>query len=98
MNTGHPAATIGLMDHIFRKVVSAMDGNDAYEALDADTWPDFVFLDYTLAVGDSGEEVGCREEELIIIKDRRRLWADPFIRINRSAGNCAKGSRMSQFQ
>ena len=39
------------------QVISAMDGADAYEALDGDTWPDFVFLDYTLNVGDSGDEV-----------------------------------------
>ena len=39
------------------KVTSCMDGSDAYDALEGDTWPDFVFLDYTLNVGDSGEEV-----------------------------------------
>jgi hypothetical protein len=34
-----------------------MDGTEAYESLDGETWPDFVFLDYTLNVGDSGDEV-----------------------------------------
>ncbi|GAX80829.1 hypothetical protein CEUSTIGMA_g8264.t1 [Chlamydomonas eustigma] len=42
------------------KVVSAMDGEEGLEALDGDTWPDIVFLDYTLNVGDSGDEV-CRK-------------------------------------
>ncbi len=41
------------------QVISAMDGDEGMEALDGDSWPDFVFLDYTLNVGDSGDEVRC---------------------------------------
>mmetsp|Transcript_18081 Transcript_18081/g.38907 ORF Transcript_18081/g.38907 Transcript_18081/m.38907 type:complete len:216 (+) Transcript_18081:138-785(+) len=42
------------------KIVSAMDGVEAMEALQGDTWPDFVFLDYTMNTGDSGDEI-CRK-------------------------------------
>lgn len=42
---------------LFLQVVSALDGDDAYEFVDGDVWPDFVFLDYTLNVGDTGDEV-----------------------------------------
>jgi CheY-like chemotaxis protein len=38
-----------------------MDGEEGLEALDGDTWPDIVFLDYTLNVGDSGDEVGKKD-------------------------------------
>lgn len=39
------------------QVITAMDGDDAYSALEEDTWPDIVFLDYNLEVGDSGVTV-----------------------------------------
>lgn len=39
------------------QIITAMDGADAYAALEEDTWPDLVFLDYNLEVGDSGVTV-----------------------------------------
>lgn len=42
------------------KIISAGDGEEAYDALNEDAWPDFVFLDYTMNSGDSGEEI-CRK-------------------------------------
>lgn len=41
------------------QVVTAIDGDDAYAALEEDTWPDIVFLDYNLEVGDSGVTVSA---------------------------------------
>jgi CheY-like chemotaxis protein len=39
-------------------VVSAQDGEEAHEFLEGEaTWPDFIFLDYQMNVGDSGDEV-----------------------------------------
>uniref|UniRef100_A0A7S3R4Z1 Response regulatory domain-containing protein n=1 Tax=Dunaliella tertiolecta TaxID=3047 RepID=A0A7S3R4Z1_DUNTE len=43
------------------RVVSAQDGEEALEFLtEEDTWPDFIFLDYQMNVGDSGDEI-CRK-------------------------------------
>jgi CheY-like chemotaxis protein len=40
------------------QVVSAADGEEAQEFLiEEDSWPDFIFLDYQMNVGDSGDEV-----------------------------------------
>lgn len=43
------------------KIISSQDGEDAMAVLlEEDTWPDFVFLDYQMNVGDSGDEI-CRK-------------------------------------
>ncbi len=42
---------------VHRQIMSAADGEEALTAVDGDTWPDFVFLDYQMNVGDSGDEV-----------------------------------------
>mmetsp|Transcript_25580 Transcript_25580/g.64897 ORF Transcript_25580/g.64897 Transcript_25580/m.64897 type:complete len:228 (+) Transcript_25580:74-757(+) len=43
------------------KVISAQDGIDAMAVLQQEeTWPDFIFLDYQMNVGDSGDEI-CRK-------------------------------------
>lgn len=39
------------------QVVTAINGEDAMEALEEDTWPDIVFLDYHMGLGESGDEV-----------------------------------------
>ena len=38
-------------------ITSAQDGTDALEALEADTWPDVIFLDYQMNQGDAGDVV-----------------------------------------
>eukprot|EP00798_Chlamydomonas_sp_ICE-L_P022007 gene22007-29066_t len=42
------------------KIISAGDGEEAYEIIDGDVFPDFVFLDYTMNFGDSGLEI-CKK-------------------------------------
>lgn len=42
---------------VLPQVVTAINGEDAMEALDEDTWPDIVFLDYHMGLGESGDEV-----------------------------------------
>ncbi|KAL6752831.1 CheY-like superfamily [Haematococcus lacustris] len=43
------------------EVVSAQDGEEAMSILNSDeTWPDFVFLDYTMNMGDNGDVI-CRK-------------------------------------
>ncbi|MEW5304760.1 MAG: hypothetical protein WDW38_009680 [Sanguina aurantia] len=46
------------------KVVTAINGEDAMEALEEDTWPDIVFLDYHMGLGESGDEI-CRKMKAV---------------------------------
>lgn len=39
------------------QIISVLDGDEALESLEGDTWPDMVLLDYTLARGETGEQV-----------------------------------------
>ena len=48
--------------------MSALDGGEALGELEGDTWPDFVFLDYNMKVGDSGDEVGTRQATLWVLR------------------------------
>lgn len=52
------------------QVVTAINGEDAMEALEEDTWPDIVFLDYHMGLGESGDEVrylpvACQELKVV---------------------------------